>query len=495
MTLSSSNSGGCTYRFIESSLSTLPVQTNYDLEIRQQPERAKVSLINERDRRPIEPPPILQLHWENCSEEELKKCLQSPFYFTIANLVTEDDPETPLLPVQDYMSGSTVSSLYRLRDIDNSDGGFFVFGDLAVKKEGKFKLKFSLFEIVEGQVENKRTMLSDTFTVFIPKQFPGPVEATFLSRTFSDQGVKMRIRKEHRLQSRKRKPENGNDSSSVSSVTNESASQPTKRYHTKHSKMVVSSPPYAEPSASTSDVFFGRWQATTPHHHSSRDTASAPTPPPSSTTVTTYNPIEDIEYKRLTSKFRYQYPEDHSQAFPSPESTVYNTLPQTASSTFTPRSMSWGHRYNERDAYSRSLLRASWPILNTNTGRSSPKLITNAGHFTDSPPSMARQLPQDPLLARYHTCSDTKSSFPVKEHGVLNDLPTPPSSITELHQNATGTQSWGTRLPPLRAIMNNLDQRINEPSLFPLLLPPPAPLVALYASPFLNEPHNYPYYR
>lgn len=25
-----------------------------------------------KDRRPIEPPPILQLHWENCSDEELK---------------------------------------------------------------------------------------------------------------------------------------------------------------------------------------------------------------------------------------------------------------------------------------------------------------------------------------------------------------------------------------------------------------------------------------
>ncbi|KAG1101977.1 hypothetical protein G6F42_017430 [Rhizopus arrhizus] len=431
MALSSSNSGGCTYRFIESSLSTLPVQTNYDLEIRQQPERAKVSLINERDRRPIEPPPILQLHWENCSEEELKKCLQSPFYFTVANLVTEDDPETPLLPVQDYMSGSTVSSLYRLRDIDNSDGGFFVFGDLAVKKEGKFKLKFSLFEIVEGQVENKRTMLSDTFTVFIPKQFPGPVEATFLSRTFSDQGVKMRIRKEHRLQSRKRKLENGADSSSASSITNESPSQPTKRYHTKHSKMVVSSPPYAEPSASSSDVFFGRWQATTPHHHNSRDTLSAPTPPPSNTIAATNNPTGDLEYKRLTSKFKYQYPEDHAQAFPSPESTIYTTIPNAASSTPIPCPMSWGYRYNERDAYSRSLPRASWPIPNTNIRRSSPELITNASHFTDSPPSMARQLPQDSSLARYHTCSDTKSSFHSRDHGSLDDLPTPPSSTYE----------------------------------------------------------------
>lgn len=259
--------------------------------------------------------------------------------------------------------------------------------------------------------------------------------------------------------------------------------------------MVVSSPPYAELSTSTSDVFFGRWQATTPHHNNSRDAASAPTPPPSSTTAAICNSTEDVEFKRLTSKFKYQYPEDHAQAFPSPESTIYNTIPHAASSASTPRSMSWGHRYNERDAYSRSLPRASWPILNENTRRSSPELITNASHFTASPPSMARQLPQDPSLARYHTCSDTKSSIHSREHGYLNDLPTPPSSITELHQNATGTQSWGTRLPPLRAIMNNLDQRMSKSSLFPLLLPPPAPLVALHASPPFNEPHNYSYYR
>ena len=50
-------------------------------------------------------------------------------------------------------------------------------------------------------MQNRKTMLSDTFTVYLPKRFPGPFEATFLSRTFCDQGVKMRIRKEHRLPS------------------------------------------------------------------------------------------------------------------------------------------------------------------------------------------------------------------------------------------------------------------------------------------------------
>lgn len=297
------------------------------------------------------------------------------------------------------------------------------------------------------------------------------------------------------LSRRKRKLENGNDSSSASSVTNESISQPTKKYHNKHSKMIVSSPPYAEPSASSSDVFFGRWQATTPHHHhqqqqqqqhcSKDPSSSLSTPPPATTSAIT---AEETEYKRLTSKFKYQYPEDHAQAFPSPESTIYNTIPYVTSNTSTPRSISWGYRYNERDAHSRSLPRGSWPILNSNISRSSPELITTAGHFTDSPPSMTRQLPHVSSLARYHTCSDTRSNS-------RDNLPTPPSSITELHQNATGAQSWGTRLPPLRAIMNNLDQHMNKSSLFPLLLPPPPPLVAVHAASSMNEQHNYPYYR
>lgn len=49
-----------------------------------------------------------------------RKCLQSPFYFMVANLVTDQSPETLLMPTQDYLSGTTVSSLHRLRDLDNS---------------------------------------------------------------------------------------------------------------------------------------------------------------------------------------------------------------------------------------------------------------------------------------------------------------------------------------------------------------------------------------
>lgn len=34
-----------------------------------------------------------------------------------------------------------------MADPSRSDGGFFVFGDLSVKVEGEFRLRFSLFEM------------------------------------------------------------------------------------------------------------------------------------------------------------------------------------------------------------------------------------------------------------------------------------------------------------------------------------------------------------
>jgi hypothetical protein len=45
------------------------------------------------------------------------------------------------------LSGNTCSSLYRLKDMDGSFGGFFVFPDLFVNIEGRFRLKFTLYEL------------------------------------------------------------------------------------------------------------------------------------------------------------------------------------------------------------------------------------------------------------------------------------------------------------------------------------------------------------
>ncbi|KAI9481626.1 MAG: velvet factor [Benjaminiella poitrasii] len=118
---------------------------------------------------------------------------------TLAHSTTHEDIVNTTSQTN-ILSGQTASSMYKLKDINNHDGGFFVFGDLSVKLEGQFKLKFSMFEISKSGVTNLKSIYSDVFQVYSSKTFPGVLESTFLSRSFSDQGVRIRIRKEHRVQ-------------------------------------------------------------------------------------------------------------------------------------------------------------------------------------------------------------------------------------------------------------------------------------------------------
>ncbi|KAI7818300.1 velvet factor, partial [Gamsiella multidivaricata] len=116
------------------------------------------------------------------------------------NLVHADDPLGEIVaPAHRALAGTVVSSLNRLKDVDNSDGGFFVFGDMSVRIEGRFSLRMTLFELIEGQVVHVMTTVSNPFTVYSSKTFPGMSESTFLSRSFSDQGVRIRIRKDHHV--------------------------------------------------------------------------------------------------------------------------------------------------------------------------------------------------------------------------------------------------------------------------------------------------------
>jgi len=112
----------------------------------------------------------------------------------------------PAGPLGTALAGTLVSSLHRLKDADNSDGAFFVFGDLSIKIEGDFRLQFNLYEMRDSECFHMQSVQSDRFTVYPQKNFPGMSESTFLTRSFSDQGVRLRLRKEPRTLLRKRGP-------------------------------------------------------------------------------------------------------------------------------------------------------------------------------------------------------------------------------------------------------------------------------------------------
>ncbi|KAI0031780.1 hypothetical protein K488DRAFT_51303, partial [Vararia minispora EC-137] len=133
----------------------------YELSVRQQPKQARMcgvggvytfpSLCSRAehilaDRRPIDPPPIVQLRVIEKGRRELPSPSPSP------PPQQQQAPPGPAPPdgKTRCTTGSVVSSLYHLKDSenDNRDAGFFVFPDLSVRQEGSYRLKLSLFEVV-----------------------------------------------------------------------------------------------------------------------------------------------------------------------------------------------------------------------------------------------------------------------------------------------------------------------------------------------------------
>ena len=113
--------------------------------------------------------------------------------------------------------------------------GYFIFPDLSVRHEGKYRLTFALFEDPKGEtadtqpeypvttpasnrlphthpittretkcVHFRLEVKSEPFTVYSAKRFPGLAESTNLSRVVAEQGCRVRIRRDVRM--RRREP-------------------------------------------------------------------------------------------------------------------------------------------------------------------------------------------------------------------------------------------------------------------------------------------------
>ncbi|OLY85342.1 hypothetical protein AYI68_g470 [Smittium mucronatum] len=178
-------------------------QISFELKIRQQPEHSRMCGVGEKaDRRPIDPPPIIQLEvFDPTLPGNRRQFLHNPYYFMYTTLVSSNgNEELSILPDRKArtITGSSVSSLSFLRDDTGKDGAFFVFPDLSVRCEGVYKLKFLLFEIVGSTVYFCKSAISSKFTVYSAKKFPGMDESTPLTRLFAEQGLKIRVRKEQK---------------------------------------------------------------------------------------------------------------------------------------------------------------------------------------------------------------------------------------------------------------------------------------------------------
>lgn len=219
---------------------------HYDLQVLQQPERARACGSGPKssaDRRPVDPPPVVQMKIFEGSHRENAKDITFAYnadFFLYANLHHAHDvasgrvapPSTP--PV---LTGMPVSSMILLDR--PTEAGYFIFSDLSVRHEGKYYLTFSLMEEVKEDRDKdadepmsgtdeivgpdigpgqevrcwnfRTTVQTDDFDVYSAKKFPGLQESTQLSRTVAEQGCRVRIRRDVRM--RRREKGKGKDAS------------------------------------------------------------------------------------------------------------------------------------------------------------------------------------------------------------------------------------------------------------------------------------------
>ncbi|KXT14792.1 hypothetical protein AC579_9647 [Pseudocercospora musae] len=185
-----------------------PPPLNYTLSIRQQPAAARACGFGERDRRVIDPPPILEL--KITDRDGVPECDSTGMLALHCTLLSPDgsDDETELPPAHPEMPstrrlmGTLVASPYPAKDENNHAGTFFVFPDLSCRSPGKYRLKFKLLRIDPTNIVpgvkfkgDVATIVTEVFSVYTAKDFPGMRASSALLKSLRRQGLNVGVKK------------------------------------------------------------------------------------------------------------------------------------------------------------------------------------------------------------------------------------------------------------------------------------------------------------
>ncbi|RSM02141.1 Developmental and secondary metabolism regulator veA [Fusarium oligoseptatum] len=198
----------------------------YQMTVLQQPERARAcgsGMKANSDRRPVDPPPVVELRIiEGPTVEEGKDITfdyNANFFLYAslehARLIAHGRVQTPAANNPPILTGVPASGMAYLDR--PTEAGYFIFPDLSVRHEGRYRLTFSLFETTKEEkdfdleptdgdlppgVDFRMEIKTEPFSVFSAKKFPGLMESTQLSKTVADQGCRVRIRRDVRMRKR-----------------------------------------------------------------------------------------------------------------------------------------------------------------------------------------------------------------------------------------------------------------------------------------------------
>lgn len=182
--------------------------SEYRITVRQQPSAARSCGFGERDRRVIDPPPIVQLtiHDDSLSKEERSQRLRHQFSVVHCSIWDERGVKDMSSMPEDFrqqrrLMGTLVASPFVGLDENNEEGCFFCFPDLSCRTPGSFRLKFALVvldptRMVPGDRSTiVATAMSEPFQVYNAKDFPGMKASTPLTKRLKEQGCLISIKK------------------------------------------------------------------------------------------------------------------------------------------------------------------------------------------------------------------------------------------------------------------------------------------------------------
>ncbi|KDN35785.1 hypothetical protein K437DRAFT_276942 [Tilletiaria anomala UBC 951] len=184
----------------------------FHLIIRQQPVQGRMCGFGSKDRRPLDPVPIVQLCASGPYGRDEEAEAGPHLLMQVALLHQDPAYEATLVknssdaefPWRRALEGKLVSSGHVVRDLDGQKACFFPFPDLSVRLEGRFRLRFTLVRLGPGFAGPAGGAVavadSEPFQVYSPREFPGMLESTELAKTLARAGVLITTRSKGREQ-------------------------------------------------------------------------------------------------------------------------------------------------------------------------------------------------------------------------------------------------------------------------------------------------------
>ncbi|KAH7329145.1 velvet factor-domain-containing protein [Stachybotrys elegans] len=172
-------------------------------------ERDRSCGLGERDRRVIDPPPIVELIIESTrlSDAEVRKYRCFDSYVMSCSILDETGEHDASFMPEEYhrhqrrLMGSLVGTPFVGKDEFGKEGCFFTFADLSCRTSGSYRLKFSVIMIDPRQAGKKKHFpilteaKSEIFTAYNAKDFPGMARSSELAHSLKAQGCILQLKK------------------------------------------------------------------------------------------------------------------------------------------------------------------------------------------------------------------------------------------------------------------------------------------------------------